>query len=114
MKYWQGLWTLADCCYANCTHQNSQEGTWRPDRRWTGCGAKGGEGQAFGSFTSQLIQYVRTASEEHEQKLIKQGCPNAFVREPSSVKADWGAHQEVILKGDGMFNAFGDGMEDDC
>ena len=98
MNYWQGPWTLADCGYANCTHQNSQEGTWRPVKRGTGCGAKGDERQALGSFTSQLVQYVRTASEDHEQKLIKQGRPNAFVREPSPVKADWDALQNMHPK----------------
>ncbi len=44
------------------------------------------------------MQYVRTASEEHEQKLIKQGPPNAFVREQSPVKADWDVFQKVHPK----------------
>jgi hypothetical protein len=44
------------------------------------------------------VQYVRTASEDHEQKLIKQGRPNAFVREPSPVKADWDALQNMHPK----------------
>ncbi len=98
MNYRQGQWTLADCCYANCTHQNSQEGTWRPVWRGTGCGAKGDERQALGTFTSQLVQYISTASEDHENKLIQQGRPNAFVRELSPVKTDWDALQSIHPK----------------
>ena len=36
-RHWTGPWTLADCGYANCTHQNHQEGSWRPLKRGTGC-----------------------------------------------------------------------------
>jgi hypothetical protein len=67
-KHWQGPWTLGDCGYANCTHQNHQEGKWRPVRRGTGCGASGDERQALGTFTSKLIEYARSASEDHEQQ----------------------------------------------
>ncbi len=44
------------------------------------------------------MQYVRTASEEPEQKLIKQGRLNAFVCEQSPVKADWDAPQKEHSK----------------
>ena len=77
-KYWQGPWTLADAGYANCTHQNHQEGKWRPTRRGTGCGADGDERQSLGSFTSKLVRYARSASEAHEQQLIELGHPNAL------------------------------------
>jgi hypothetical protein len=90
MNYWQGPWTLADYGYANCTHQNSQEGTWRPVRRGTGCGAKGDERQALGS-------------------LIKMGRPNAISRQ-----GGLGCSSECAVQGDGMLDAFGSGMEDDC
>jgi hypothetical protein len=98
MDHWQGQWTLTDCGYANCTHQNSKEGTWRPVLSGTGCGAKGDEGHALGTFTSQLVQYIRTASEDHEQKLIQQGRLNAFVHEQSPVKTDWDAVQNIHPK----------------
>ena len=92
-KHWQGPWTLGDCGYANCTHQNHQEGKWRPVRRGTGCGASGDERQALGTFTSKLIEYARSASEDHEQQLIDLGHPNEFVRNPRPHKKEWDALQ---------------------
>jgi hypothetical protein len=68
-RYWRQAWTLADCGYGNCTHQKHQEGRWRPVKRGTGCKANGDESQALGTFTSNLIGYARTASEDYEQHL---------------------------------------------
>ena len=100
-KNWQGPWTLGDCGYANCTHQNHQEGKWRPVKRGTGCGASGDERQALGSFTCQLVQYARKASEDHEQLLIDKGNPNHFVRNPTPHKKDWDGvqafHPKIML-----------------
>ena len=101
LKHWQGPWTLADAGYANCTHQNHQEGKWRPTRRGTGCGADGDERQSLGSFTSKLVRYARSASEAHEQQLIELGHPNAFVRNPTPSKREWddiqSLHRKVLL-----------------
>ena len=66
-RYWRGPWTLADCGYGNCTHQNHQEGKWRPVKRGTGCGANGDERRGLGTFVGNLVGYTRSASEDHEQ-----------------------------------------------
>jgi hypothetical protein len=50
--YWTGPWTLADCCYCNCTHQNHQEGSWWPLKRGTECGAHDNKLQALGTCVS--------------------------------------------------------------
>ncbi len=47
-RYWMGPWTLADCGYGNCSHQNHQEGSWRPLKRGTGCRAHSDKRQALG------------------------------------------------------------------
>jgi hypothetical protein len=60
-KHWQGPWTLGDCSYANCTHQNHQEGKWQPVQRGTGCGTSRDEWQLLASFISQLVQHARKA-----------------------------------------------------
>jgi hypothetical protein len=88
-RFWQGPWTLGDTGYANCTHQNHQEGKWRPVKRGTGCRPYGDERQALGTFPSQLVQHARSASEGHAQKLIDLGHPNAFVRNPTPSKREW-------------------------
>ena len=66
-RYWtpfhdprRGAYTLADCGYVSCTHQNSQEGKWRPVKRGTGCGAKGDERQGLGAFMSRLVDYIQS------------------------------------------------------
>ena len=97
-RYWRGPWTLADCGYANCTHQNHQEGRWRPVKRGTGCGANGDERQALGTFVGNLVDYTQTASQEHEQKLIELGRPNLFVRNPVPSKKEWDAVQALHPK----------------
>jgi len=88
-KHWKQPFTLADCGYGNCTHQNHQEGTWRPVKRGTGCGAKGDERQALGTFVSKLVDFTKSASEESEAKMIELGRPNAFVRDPQPSKKEW-------------------------
>jgi hypothetical protein len=92
-KHWQGPWTLGDCGYANCTHQNHQEGKWRPVKRGTGCGSSGNERQSLGNFVSQLVTYARKASEDHEQMLFDMGSPNAFIRNPVPRKKEWDSLQ---------------------
>ena len=84
-RYWtpfhdprRGAYTLADCGYVSCTHQNSQEGKWRPVKRGTGCGAKGDERQGLGAFMSRLVDYIHNSSTEHEADLVKAGRPNQF------------------------------------
>ena len=100
-RYWRGPWTLADCGYGNCTHQNHQEGKWRPVKRGTGCGANGDERQGLGTFVGNLVGYTRSASEDHEQKLIEAGRPNLFVRNPVPSKKEWDAvqalHPKILL-----------------
>ncbi len=61
-KYWtpahdpsRGAITLADCGYVSCTHQNSQEGKWRPIKRGTECSSRGDERQSHGRFMSNLV-----------------------------------------------------------
>ncbi len=57
--------------------------------------------QAIGTFAGQLVRYARTVSEGHEQKLIDQGHPNTFVRNPAPSKREWDAiqslHPKVLL-----------------
>ena len=95
-KFWtpfrdprRGAYTLADCGYVSCTHQNSQEGKWRPVKRGTGCGAKGDERQGLGSFMSRLVDYIHESSAEHETS------PNSFIRDPVPVKGEWDAVQDL-------------------
>ncbi len=87
-RYWRQALTLADCVHGNCTHQNHQEGRWRPVKRGTGCGANGDERQTLGTFTSNLVGYARSANEDHEQQLIMLGRPNLFVRNPVPSKKE--------------------------
>ncbi len=61
-------------------------------------GPSGDERQALGTFTSQLIDYARTASELHEHQLIDLGHPNEFVRNPRQHKKDWDALQTLHPK----------------
>jgi hypothetical protein len=88
-RYWTGPWTLADCGYANCTHQNHQEGSWRPLKRGTGCGAHGEKRQALATFVCHLHDYIRDASEKQEQKLIEAGRPGRFISNPEVTKKEW-------------------------
>ena len=81
--------TLADCRYGNCTHQNHQECKWKPIKRGTGCGANGDERQSLGSFVSYLVGFVKSASEESEEAMVKMGRPNAFIRDPIVTKKEW-------------------------
>ena len=91
---------LADCGYGNCTHQNHQEGKWRPVKRGTGCGANGDERQGLrvGTFVGNPVGYTRSASEDHEQKSIDAGRPNLFVRNPVPSKKEWDAVQALHPK----------------
>ena len=89
--YWTGPWTLADCGYGNCTHQNHQEGSWRPLKRGTGCGAQGDKRQALGTFVCQLHDFIRDASAKQEQFLIDAGRPGAFISNPIVTKREWDA-----------------------
>jgi hypothetical protein len=97
-KHWQVNFTLADCGIGNCTHQNHQEGNWRPVKRGTGCGAKGDERQSLGTFVSNLVPFVRSASQESEGAMIDAGRPNAFVRNPMPSKKEWDMLQALHPK----------------
>ena len=79
-RYWTGPWTLADCGYGNCTHQNHQEGSWRPLKRGTGCGAHGDKRQALATFVCHLNDYIRDESEKQEKRLAGQGGPSATLK----------------------------------
>ncbi len=85
-RYWTGPWTLEDCCYGNCSHQNHQEGSWLPLKRETGCWAYGDKRQALGTFVCHLHDYIRDASEMHEQQLIDVGRPGRFICNPVVTK----------------------------
>jgi hypothetical protein len=79
-RYLQGPWTLrvGDCYYGNCTHQCHQEGTWRPVRRGTGCGANGDE-------SMDLIQGNRPAWLRLGKRIFNfsgtQVCPSVLLFE---------------------------------
>ena len=88
-KNWKRPFTLADCGYGNCTHQNHQEGKWKPIKRGTGCGANGDERQSLGSFVSYLVAFIKNASEESETTMLQAGRPNAFIRDPIASKKEW-------------------------
>ncbi len=62
--------------------------TWRPVKRWTGCGASGDERQSVGTFTDYLVRYIGTASKIYEQQLIKMGRPNAIICNPYPTKKE--------------------------
>jgi hypothetical protein len=97
-RYWTGPWTLADCGYGNCTHQNHQEGSWRPLKRGTGCGAHGDKRQALATFVCHLNDYIRDASEKQEQKLIDAGRPGRFISNPEVTKREWDAISDLHPK----------------
>jgi hypothetical protein len=89
-KYWTQPFTLADSGYgySNCTHQNHQEGKWKPIKHSTGCRARGEPMQSLGTFISYLVGFVRSAREESEKDLemIAAGCPNTFFQ---LTKQEW-------------------------
>jgi hypothetical protein len=84
----RGALTLAGCGYVSCTHQNSQEGKWKPIKRGIGCCSRGDARQSLGSFMSNLVTYIHNDNEENESKLIEVGRPNTFIRNPVPTKAE--------------------------
>ena len=101
-KYWtpvhdprRSAITLADCGYVSCTHQNSQEGKWKPIKRGAGCGKRSDERQSLASFMGNLVEYIHNDSEEHESDLIEWGRPNTFIRNPVPNKAEWDFVQDT-------------------
>ena len=97
-KYWTRPFTLADCGYGNCTHQNHQEGKWKPIKRGTGCGARGDPRQSLGTFISYLVGFIKNASEESENDMIVAGRCNAFIRDPQPTKKEWDKVQALHPK----------------
>ncbi len=64
-------------------------------KRGTGCCANGDKRQVLRTFVCYLHDYIRTASEIHEQALVDAGRPGKFIRNPVPTKKELDAAFEA-------------------
>ena len=89
----RGRLCLAHARYAGSNNNMGVEVSWRDIKKLCSAGC------TLAYFLSVLCKYIRTVlGEEHRQRLVDAGTPNAFINEPQPTKAMWDAVQDMHPK----------------